>query len=53
MVTPAARTTLQQEEAGAEQARLVVEPATEELVGRVDVEPPVHRQKHGADDDER
>ena len=44
---------LQQEEAGAEQARLLVEPLAEELVGGVDVEPPVHGQEHGAHDDER
>jgi hypothetical protein len=46
-------TALQQEEAGAEQARLLVEPLTEELVGGVHVEPPVHGQEHGAHDDER
>ena len=44
---------LQQEEAGAEQAGLLVEPLAEELVGGVDVEPAVHGQEHGGHDDER
>src|SRR5258706_248583 len=42
----------QQEKAGAKQARLLVEALAEELVGRVDVEPPIHGQEHRAHDDE-
>ncbi len=50
---PRGEAALQQEEAGAEQARLLVEPPAEELVGGVHVEPPVHGQEHRAHDDER
>ena len=50
---PGGEAALQQEEAGAEQTRLLVEPPAEELVGGVDAEPPIHGQEHGAHDDER
>ena len=53
MVIPACEAALQQEQARAEQPGLGVEPAAEVLVGRVDVQPPVHRQEHRRDEDQR
>ena len=53
MVMPACEAALEQEQARAQQPRLGVEPPAQKLVGRVDVQPPVHRQEDRGDDDQR
>ena len=49
---PRLQSALQEEQSRAQQAGLRVEPAAEVLVGRVHVEPPVHRQEHRRDQDQ-
>ena len=50
---PRLEAALEEEQGRAQQAGLGVKPAAEVLVGRIDVEPPVHRQEHRRDQDQR